>query len=314
MNLQQVRTFCAVMTSSNMSDAATKLGRTQPAVSASLKALEDALGVTLFDRAGRKLLPRPEAHYLLSEAESMLAQSRRISHTMRSMTLGQTGSMTAVAMPGPAALLFPRFIAGLLRDTEGLSLSLFARSSTQIEELAKAQSIDFGFGDAPSSQDGTALYECQIISGRCFVVMDPASPLADHDTVALSDLNGVALGTLQTDHALRQKLENQMAAAGLSLNVFLESQTFLPVLQFVEAGLCVAIVDPLTATHIHATGASGSAMLVKPLAPEFRYRYGIYWPRFRAISTMGENMRQSWTEEVWRQLTEIEAAPQLEHA
>ncbi|ABD55794.1 LysR family transcriptional regulator [Jannaschia sp. CCS1] len=312
MNLQQIRTFCAVMTSSNMSDAATKLGRTQPAVSASLKALEDALGVTLFDRVGRKLSPRPEAHYLLSEAESMLAQSRRISHTMQTMTLGQTGSMTAVAMPGPAALLFPRFIASLLTDTEGLSLSLFARSSAQIEELAKAQSIDFGFGDAPSSQDGKALYECRVISGQCCVVMDPAHPLADRDAVHLSDLDGVPLGTLQSDHALRRKLENQMTAAGGTLHVFLESQTFLPVLQFVEAGLCAAIIDPLTATHIHATGRSQGPILVKPLITDFRYRYGIYWPRFRAISALGENVRCRWEDEVWRQLADISAAPRLE--
>ncbi len=312
MNLQQVRTFCAVMTSPSMTDAAAKLGRTQPAVSASLKALEDVLGVTLFDRVGRKLSPRPEAHYLLSEAESMLAQSRRISHTMQSMALGQTGSMTAVAMPGPAALLFPRFVASLLTGTEGVSLSLYARSSSQIEELAKAQSIDFGFGDAPASQDGQTLYNCQIMSGQCFVVMHPANPLAQHDAVELHDLDGMALGTLQSDHALRRKLENQMTTAGLSLNVFLESQTFLPVLQFVEAGLCAAIVDPLTATHIYATGKSPESILVKPIQSEFRYRYGIYWPRFRAIPALSQSVRQSWEAEVWRQLMEINAMPRRE--
>ncbi|MEJ6393865.1 LysR family transcriptional regulator [Gymnodinialimonas sp. 2305UL16-5] len=311
MNLQQIRTFRAVMTSASMSDAATKLGRTQPAVSASLKALEDALGVTLFDRDGRKLSPRPEAHYLLSEADTMLAQAQRISHTMRSMSLGQSGSITAVAMPGPAALLFPRFIAGLLQGVKGLSISLFARSSSQIEELAKAQSIDFGFGDAPSSMDGRALYECQIISGQCFVVVDPAHPLADHDVIDLSDLDGAALGTLQSDHALRRELETQMAMAGAEPNVFLESQTFLPVLQFVEAGLCAAIVDPLTASHIRATGQSERAIRIKPLAGHFRYRYGIYWPRFRAISTIATDMRQNWQDELWRQLSEMDARPDL---
>ena len=311
MNLQQIRTFRAVMTSSNMSDAAAKLGRTQPAVSASLKALEDTLGVTLFDREGRKLSPRPEAHYLLSEAETMLAQSQRISHTMQSMAHGQAGSMTAVAMPGPAALLFPRFIAGLLKGVDGLSLSLFARSSSQIEELTKAQSIDFGFGDAPVSLDGRALYDCQIISGQCFVVMDPDHPLAHRDAIRLGDLDGIALGTLQADHALRRKLDTQMSMAGQSLNVFLESQTFLPVLQFVEAGLCAAIVDPLTASHIHATGQAQRTILLKPLLDEFRYRYGIYSPRFRAISAIGKDMREQWEAEVWRELTAIDAAPRL---
>nr|WP_255598863.1 LysR substrate-binding domain-containing protein [Hasllibacter sp. MH4015] len=195
-----------------------------------------------------------------------------------------------------------------------LSLSLFARSSAQIEELAKAQSIDFGFGDAPSSAEGEALYDYQVISGQCFVVLPPDHALARRDTIALEDLAGVALGTLQSDHAPRGKLNDRMNAAGLPLNVVLESQTFLPVLQFVEAGFCAAIIDPLTATHIEASGRSGDAIIVKPLSVPFRYRYGIYWPRFRAIPALGTSTRLAWEAEVWRYLTEIGADPRREQA
>lgn len=309
MNLQQIRTFRAIMTSSTMSDAAHKLGRTQPAVSASLKALEESLGVTLFDRDGRKLSPRPEAHYLLSEAETMLAQSQRIAHTMQTMALGQAGSLSAVAMPGPATLLFPRFIAGILQGVDGLSLSLFARSSSQIEELAKAQSIDFGFGDAPQNPEGRTLYDCQVVSAQCCVALHPGHPLARRDAVSLADLDGVPLGTLHRGHALHSKLNAQMEMAGLSPHIFLESQTYLPILQFVEQGLCAAIVDPLTKAHIEASGQGVSAIVVKPLSDRFRYRYGIYWPRFRAISSLAVEVRKRWEEEVWRLLTKMDAAP-----
>ena len=312
MNIQQIRAFCAVMSSSNMSDAATKLGRTQPAVSASLKALEDSMNVILFDRVGRKLKPRPEAHYLLSEAEAMLAQSKRIEQTMQSMASGQAGSMTAVAMPGPASYLFPRFIAQFLKGMEGLSLSLFARSSTQIEELTKAQSIDFGFGDAPTSQEGRTLYDVNVVSGQCFVAVNPMHRLAIMDVITLADLDGVALGTLQSGHALRRQFDTKMANAGYAPQVLLESQTFLPVLQFVEAGLCAAIIDPLTATHINATSGTKASLLVKPLATELRYRYGTYWPQFRALSAISKNARQSWESEVWRELTDITAEPRVE--
>ena len=61
MNFAQMSTFQAVMTSASLSDAAHKLGRTQPAVSAAIKALEDQLGLQLFERRGRKLIPVPEA-------------------------------------------------------------------------------------------------------------------------------------------------------------------------------------------------------------------------------------------------------------
>ncbi|MCY4180829.1 MAG: LysR family transcriptional regulator, partial [Litoreibacter sp.] len=73
------------MTSASLSDAAKKLGRTQPAVSAAIKALEDQLGLQLFERRGRKLIPVPEAHYLLAEADTILAQVSRVRQTMRSL-------------------------------------------------------------------------------------------------------------------------------------------------------------------------------------------------------------------------------------
>lgn len=68
MNLQQLAVFREVMETGSVSAAARNLGRTQPAVSASLKTLEDSLGMALFHREGRRLIAVPEAHYLLSEA------------------------------------------------------------------------------------------------------------------------------------------------------------------------------------------------------------------------------------------------------
>jgi len=64
MNVSHLLNFHAVMTSPSLSEAARKLGRTQPAVSASIKALEEHLDVRLFSREGRKLVPGPEAQYL----------------------------------------------------------------------------------------------------------------------------------------------------------------------------------------------------------------------------------------------------------
>ncbi|WP_238705169.1 LysR family transcriptional regulator [Parasedimentitalea marina] len=60
------------MRSGSISQAARNLHRTQPAISASLKTLETDLDMPLFLREGRRLVPVPEAHYLLSEAKEVL--------------------------------------------------------------------------------------------------------------------------------------------------------------------------------------------------------------------------------------------------
>ena len=55
LNLRHVRTFLEIARAESVSLAADRLGITQPAVSRSLKELEQMLGVRLFDRVGRRL-------------------------------------------------------------------------------------------------------------------------------------------------------------------------------------------------------------------------------------------------------------------
>jgi len=91
MNLTQLSAFRAVMTSASLSDAARKLGRTQPAVSLAIRSLEDTLGMKLFERRGRQLVPVPEAQYLLVEAERVLDRLNTVSRTMKSLAAGVRG-------------------------------------------------------------------------------------------------------------------------------------------------------------------------------------------------------------------------------
>ena len=93
MNFTLLSSFRAVMTSANLSEAANKLGRTQPAVSAAIKTLEEQLGLKLFERFGRRMVPLPEAQYLLAEAEEILSRLERVRLTMRGLVDEKTGNL-----------------------------------------------------------------------------------------------------------------------------------------------------------------------------------------------------------------------------
>ncbi|MBT8154686.1 LysR family transcriptional regulator [Epibacterium ulvae] len=61
----------------SMARAAANLGSIQPAISLTLRSLEESLGIVLFDRDTRNLKPVPEANYLLSEADRWPSLSAR---------------------------------------------------------------------------------------------------------------------------------------------------------------------------------------------------------------------------------------------
>ncbi|MEO0774796.1 MAG: LysR substrate-binding domain-containing protein [Pseudomonadota bacterium] len=312
MNMSQIQAFHAVMTSTSLSEAAKKLGRTQPAVSAAIKTLEDQLGLKLFKREGRKLTPVPEAQYLLTEATAILGQVTRVKRTMKSLADGQTGALTIAAMPGPAAILFPRFIAQNVAPDQGIPVSILARGSAQIAELARAQSIDFGFTDAPENMDAEALYKAQVISALTFMVLPVDHPLAAKPVISVTDLDGVQLGSLLSSHPHRLELAAILEAQGVRATFTIESQTFLQVIQFVSAGHCCAVIDPLAVAHIQTIPALSDSVVIRPLKEPLRYRYAILEPQHSPISIFAYQIKLAWQEEVMRLLKDIGADPKIE--
>lgn len=312
MNISQMAAFQAVMTSASLSDAAKKLGRTQPAVSAAIKTLEEQLGLQLFLREGRKLVPVPEAQYLLTESTAILGQMTRVRQTMKSLADGQSGALQFAAMPGPVSMLFPRFIANQIAAASNMSVSILARSSNQIAELARAQSIDFGFADAPANRDAENLYKAEIISSKCFVALPLDHPLTESNEISIADLDAVPMGSLQATHAHQREIESKFQEQGCSFVLMVESQTFLPILQFVGAGQCCSIVDPLTAIHVRSVSDLSQVVAILPLKEEIRYRYAIFEPHYRPLSVLAGKIKQAWREEVLSMLEEVQASPQIE--
>lgn len=311
MNFTQMSTFHAVMTSASLSDAANKLGRTQPAVSAAIKSLENQLGLQLFERRGRKLIPVPEAQYLLAEADAILSQVRRVRQTMRSLSDGQGGTLKVAAMPGPVSLLFPKFIASRMSGYDDITISIQARTSNQIAELIRAQSIDFGFADASGNESDGTLYRSVVIAADCPVALPETHPLAQKAKISFADLDNLPIGTLPASHRQTVDLANRFAAEGLRLRSSIESQTFLPILHFVAAGKCATVLDPLSTYLVDPNATMVPGVTIRPIADPIRYHYAILSPSYRPISVIAKNLLEAWQDEVMTLLKEDGYNPEL---
>lgn len=297
------------MTSESLSDAANKLGRTQPAVSAAIKALEDQLGMPLFERRGRKLIPVPEAQYLLAETNDILSQMTRVRQTMRSLSVGRTGTLNIAAMPGPVSMLFPKFLASQLDRDDDVSVSLMARTSNQIAELTSAQSLDFAFADAPTAMNSERLFDAERISADSMVALPVNHPLAVHEAIHLDDLKGVPMGMLHASHSHAQAVSEAFRRARIDPIKRIESHIFLPIFQFVAAGQCCAIIDPLSVFMLTGDNPMVKDIAFRPMRDPIRYDYAIYAPRYRPISIAARNLRDAWRTEVIRLLKLIDANP-----
>ncbi|XXK28716.1 LysR family transcriptional regulator [Arenicellales bacterium nBUS_45] len=93
MNLKQLRAFAEVMETGSASEAARRLHRSQPAISALIASLENELGIGLFTRTGMRLKPAPEAHFLLREAHEILNRVDKARSTMLAVRDSKVGQL-----------------------------------------------------------------------------------------------------------------------------------------------------------------------------------------------------------------------------
>ena len=312
MNLTQLRVFSEVMKSGSISKTAKILSRTQPAISLSIKNLENSIGFKLFERQGRQLVAVPEAFYLLEEADSILKRVSSIQRTMHSIQNAEAGSLRIAAMPGPATYLFPRFISRSIGNNTNIKVTLFAHSSNQVHELAATQSIDFGFADANSITAEVTKYSVERMSADCFVALPQNHPLTDKTVISIRDLDNLPIGGLMRKHVTTEKIISMFEKEGLTFNQILESQTFLPALQFVSAGQCIAITDPLTVVTEMKTNRAHGDVVFRPLKEHLRYEYAVLFSNFRPLSRLALDLKNKWHIELNRLLNEIDANPQRE--
>ncbi|MFP7569456.1 LysR family transcriptional regulator [Marivita sp. S2033] len=299
MNLQQLAVFREIMNTGSMSAAARNLNRTQPAISAALKSLEASLGMDLFYREGRRLVPVPEAYYFLSEAAGILDRLSATLSNMEGLRNRTSGALRIVAMPGPSAYLLPDFVSRFTRDKPDIRITLATRSSPQVLNLIAAQNFDVGFGDlslkGSIAEDlGNELFETITLTHDCVCALPASHPLAAQDVVTAKDLDGQPMGALQPGHNTVSDTQAAFDQCRATLNVCVDAQYFMPLLHFVEARQVCAIIDPLSAQTYCLQHPNERTIRFVRFEPSVRFEYSLITPRRRPQSLLAKDFAGQW--------------------
>jgi DNA-binding transcriptional LysR family regulator len=125
----QVRAFLATVEEGSLSAAARALGLTQPTLGRQVAALEQELGVTLFDRSGRKLLLTPSGLELADHVRAMGEAATALSLAATGQAQSVEGLVRITASEIYSAFLLPPIIAELRRSYPGIRLDIVATNS-----------------------------------------------------------------------------------------------------------------------------------------------------------------------------------------
>ncbi|QCW49515.1 LysR family transcriptional regulator [Nocardioides dongxiaopingii] len=134
LSLHQLRCFLATYEHGSLTAAADELGYAQPSVSEQVRALEKSLGVQLFRRVGRGVVPTTVADTLRPHAEKVLASVAEAQDAVRSVRSFETGTIR-FGMFGVARLYASAgLIADVLARYPGVRVELVGQNSTAVAE------------------------------------------------------------------------------------------------------------------------------------------------------------------------------------
>jgi DNA-binding transcriptional LysR family regulator len=133
----QVRAFLATADEGSFSGAARATGLTQPTIGRQVTALEEELGVVLFERVGRGLALTPTGVELVEHARSMGDAAQRFSRVAAGQSLSLDGPVCISASEVFAAHLLPAALLPLRRLHPGIQLEIVA--SNQVSDLGRRE-------------------------------------------------------------------------------------------------------------------------------------------------------------------------------
>ena len=242
MDTRQLAAFCAVVEKKSFSQAAERLGVTQPAVSLQIRALEKRLGAQLLDRSGRRVEPTEAGHRLYRNAQRMLSLEEQLLEEL-SHDDKLAGRFELGASTGPGGSVVPLVLGELQRTYPEISVALTVSDTHRIVELVADRALELGvvgFAHRHRSAVFEPLFRDEV------VLACPAGHVFAGRTVSLDELRAETLIFMQEGAGVREAIEDELRSKGVRLKDFdvrLELGLQESVRTAVEAGFGVTFIS-----------------------------------------------------------------------
>jgi DNA-binding transcriptional LysR family regulator len=248
MDFRKLEAFCKVYELKSFSKAGLELQLSQPTISAHVANLEEELGVPLFDRLGRTVLPTQAGEVLYRGAKQVFQQVGRINSEIGLLRDMVVGDMLIGGSTIPANYILPRLLASFLSLYPSLRVHMTIGDTDAIVRQVGQGRLELGIVGSQPEQQGIAAYPIL----RDELVMVAATSLCEGKPApkSLRDLRAWPWILRERGSGTRRSLETLLKAAGIpiaDLKVSLWVESTEAALQCVRAGLGVSVVSHLAA-------------------------------------------------------------------
>lgn len=277
--MKPLQAFCQTARLGSVSRAALALSLSQPAVTLQLQALERDLGIKLFERSGRRLVPTAEGERLYALARPLVEGIDGLDAAFRQQIGGSDAGQLAVAAGSTTLLyLLPGIVDAFRERQPEVRLSLHHVTGAGGLDLLRTDAVDLAVGsllEVPADLSYSPVYRFEPM-----LITAPDHPLAQKPELKLQDLSPYGLILPPRRLTTYRMVDQVFQRNHVPYTVSQEVEGWDLIKQYVAMDLGISIV-----TAICLTEADRSRLAARSLAAHFPSRsYGVVLRKGKRLS------------------------------
>lgn len=247
MNLQQFRFLReAARQKFNITAAARVLHTSQPGISKAIIDLEEELGVSIFARAGKRILGlTPPGQQVLLAAERVMEEIDNLKKLSRDYAGSPSGTLRVATTHTQARYVLPPVVQRFAEKFPQVRFKLLQADPPHIAQMLINGQADVGIA-TESLADATGLRSIPVYDWQHVAIVPPAHALAKFQTtpgkLTLKDLARNPLVTYEVHFTGRGKIDAAFAAVNIEPSIVLEAIDADVIKTYVQLGMGVGIV------------------------------------------------------------------------
>ena len=277
LSLRQIEVFHAVMQSRSITGASKVLNVSQPALSRTIRRIEDILGIALFLRDRNGLVPTSEALEIQAEIDPLMRQLAGVGTQIGRIARGETAVFRIGSTASVARALVPQALRDLSVAVPGIELFFDVLPVDQIEDY-----LISGRGEAvvTIATSNHPLIATELVGKADLVACIPkANRLAEKNLIKATDLEGADFVAFAAGGAHQRVVDGFLSRAGVKVNTRAVARFSDTALALANEQMGLVLVDYLT-----TLGPVGSNLVIRPLHDAPHFRISVLWNRRRPYS------------------------------
>ncbi len=273
LKLDDYRIITAVAEENGYRPASQRLGISPSQLSRQVNHIEGLLGVRLFDRSTRNVLPTPQGRKLIELGKRLLQTAEKVENDFHKYLQKGRGQLSIAGLPSITSALLPALLEEFTTQYANLDVQIHDGLNNRILSLLENGEADLGFSAGTDSTRSQLSFR-KLADDPFVVIFKPENELATKESFSWEEVTQLPFIAMSKGTSVREIVESACTLTGTNLSIRYEVSHLSTAGALVAQGLGVTVLPKLTLPSL-----GNRPLLTRPISNlKLTRDIGAVWP------------------------------------